>query len=42
LLRDVVKMLRRKLEDDAANPRYILTEPRVGYRVAVQRAKGNE
>ena len=35
LVRDVVKRLRRKLGDDAANPRYIITEPRVGYRMAV-------
>ncbi len=34
LVRDVVKRLRRKLGDDAANPRYIVTEPRVGYRMA--------
>ena len=35
LLRNVVKMLRRKLRDSAANPRYILTEPRVAYRLVV-------
>lgn len=34
LPRDVVKELRRKLGDDAGNPRYIVTEPRVGYRMA--------
>ena len=34
LLRDVVKKLRRKLGDDAANPRYIVTKPRAGYRMA--------
>ena len=33
LVRDVVKRLRRKLGDDAASPRHILTEPRVGYRM---------
>ena len=33
-MRDVAKRLRRKLGDDAAYPRYILTEPRVGYRMA--------
>ncbi len=33
LLRDVVKRLRGKLGDAAANPRYILTEPRIGYRM---------
>ena len=32
-IRTVVKNLRRKLSDDASNPRYILTEPRVGYRM---------
>ena len=34
LVRDVVKRLRRKLGDSAASPKYILTEPRVGYRMA--------
>ena len=33
-VREVVKRLRRKLGDDAQNPTYILTEPRVGYRMA--------
>ena len=33
LVRDVVKRLRRKLDDDADNPKYIFTEPRVGYRM---------
>ncbi len=33
LLRDVVKRLRRKLGDNAANPTYICTEPRIGYRM---------
>ncbi len=28
--------LRRKLGDDAADPKYIITEPRVGYRVAAR------
>ena len=36
LLRDVVKRLRHKLGDDARNPRYIITEPRVGYRMPVE------
>ena len=35
LVRNVVKRLRRKLGDDAATPKYIVTEPRVGYRMAV-------
>ena len=34
LVRDVVKRLRRKLGDDAQDPTYIFTEPRVGYRMA--------
>ena len=34
LVRNVVKRLRRKLRDDADSPRYIVTEPRVGYRMA--------
>ena len=33
LLRDVVKRLRRRMGDDAANSRYVITEPRVGYRM---------
>ena len=33
-VRTIVKRLRQKLGDDAKNPRYILTQPRVGYRVA--------
>ena len=32
-VRTVVKNLRRKLEDDPEDPRYIFTEPRVGYRM---------
>ena len=34
LVRNVVKRLRRKLRDDADNPTYVFTEPRVGYRMA--------
>ena len=34
LVRDVVKRLRRKMGDDADNPAFIFTEPRVGYRMA--------
>ena len=41
LVRDVVKRLRRKLGDDAADPRYILTEPRVGYRMANGEREGS-
>jgi len=32
-MRTIVRKLRRKLGDDAANPTYIFTEPRVGYRM---------
>ena len=35
LLRSTLKNLRRKLGDDANDPRYIFTEPRVGYRMAM-------
>ena len=35
-LRVLVASLRRKLERDASHPRYILTEPWVGYRWAVE------
>jgi two-component system KDP operon response regulator KdpE len=31
-LRTFVRQLRKKLEDDAANPRYLLTDSHVGYR----------
>ena len=34
LLRATVKNLRRKLGDKANSPKYIFTEPRVGYRIA--------
>ena len=33
-VRTIVKNLRRKLKDDAKNPTYIFTEPRIGYRMA--------
>ena len=33
-LRVYIRQLRRKLGDDAANPRFIFTEPGVGYRLA--------
>jgi signal transduction histidine kinase/DNA-binding response OmpR family regulator len=33
-MRTVVRSLRRKLGDDARNPRYIFNEPRIGYRMA--------
>ncbi len=34
LVRAIVRNLRRKLGDDARNPRYIFTVPQVGYRMA--------
>ena len=34
LVRTVVKRLRRRLGDDADSPKYIFTEPHVGYRMA--------
>ncbi len=34
LLRSMMRNLRRSLGDDARQPRYILTEPQVGYRIA--------
>ena len=33
-MRTVISTLRRRLNDDAVNPTYIFTEPRVGYRMA--------
>jgi two-component system KDP operon response regulator KdpE len=36
-LRIAIRDLRRKLEADRANPRYILTEPRIGYRLAMHK-----
>ena len=42
MLRNVVKKLRRKLGDDAADPRFIVTEPRVGYRMAVEEGPSGE
>jgi two-component system, OmpR family, KDP operon response regulator KdpE len=31
-LRTFIRQLRKKLEDDPGNPRYLLTEPHIGYR----------
>ncbi len=31
-VRVFIRQLRRKIEDDPANPRFIVTEPRIGYR----------
>ena len=39
LVRNVVKWLRRKLGDSADNPRYIVTEPRVGFRMAMHESR---
>ena len=33
LVRNVIKRLRRKLDDHAGTPSYIFTESRVGYRM---------
>ena len=41
-MRTVVSSLRRKLGDDADNPTYIFTEPRVGYRFAKGERRGQE
>ena len=43
LVRTLVKRLRRTLGDDANNPRYIFTEPGVGYRIgmAEEREEGS-
>ena len=41
-VRTFVKNLRRKLGDDADNPTYIFTEPRVGYRMARGETQGPE
>ena len=42
LVREEVKRLRRKLGDAAGNPAYILTEPRVGYRMVKAETLGQE
>ena len=41
-MRTVVSSLRRKLGDDADNPIYIFTEPRVGYRMPKGEGQGQE
>ena len=41
-VRTFVKNLRRKLGDDADNPSYIFTEPRVGYRMSKGETQGTE
>ena len=42
LVRTLVKRLRRTLGDDANNPRYISTEPGVGYRIGTAEAREEE
>ena len=37
LLKQLVRRLRRKIEDDPANPTYLRTEPGAGYRLSVER-----
>ncbi|HTR00388.1 MAG TPA: winged helix-turn-helix domain-containing protein, partial [Candidatus Acidoferrum sp.] len=39
-LRNVIQKLRQKLLDDAAHPRFIETEPGVGYRFIPGQARG--
>lgn len=39
-LRNVIGKLRQKLRDDAANPRYLETEPGIGYRFIPPRTAG--
>ena len=41
-MRTIVSKLRRKLGDDADNPTYIFTEPRVGYRMPKGEVQGQE
>ena len=41
-MRTVISTLRRKLGDDADNPIYIFTEPRVGYRMQRANSRGTE
>ncbi len=42
LVRTLVKRLRRTLGDDANNPRYIFTEPGVGYRIGTAEKREEE
>jgi two-component system KDP operon response regulator KdpE len=38
VLRTYVNQLRAKIEADSAHPRYVITEPRVGYRFVIPEA----
>ena len=42
LVRDMVRRLRRKLGDDADDPKYVITEPRVGYRMATRETRNEQ
>ena len=42
LVRTLVKRLRRTLGDDANDPRYIFTEPGVGYRIGMAEEREEE
>ncbi len=41
-MRTIVSKLRRKLGEDADHPRYVFTEPRVGFRMPTGRAPDGE
>ena len=41
-MRSALRSLRRKLGDDANNPTYIFTEPRIGYRMARDGERGSK
>ena len=41
-MRSAVRSIRRKLGDDANNPTYIFTEPRIGYRMGKEEQTGTE
>ena len=42
VLRTHLMKLRRKLGDDASNPKYIFAEPRVGYRMPKGETEGEQ
>jgi two-component system KDP operon response regulator KdpE len=39
-LRSYIRMLRKKIENDPAHPKYLLTEPWLGYRFSIPTASG--